>query len=278
MTAVALALAASLAWGSSDFLAGIKSRNLAVLPVLVVSQAAGLVLVLAAAVAWGGALPDARFALWAAAAGAAELVGFAALYRGLAVGAMSVVAPISATAALVPLLVGITAGERTGTLQSAGLALALAGLALASLERSSDGARTAAGVGLALLAALGFGAFFVGMDRASDGGVLWAVALNRCTSLGLLMLFAAAKRRRVGVARADRLAVVGVGTLDVAANILFAAALTFGLGGMVAVVGSMYPVTTVLLARVLLHDRIAGWQELGVGGALAGVALVTIAS
>jgi drug/metabolite transporter (DMT)-like permease len=92
------------------------------------------------------------------------------------------------------------------------------------------------------------------------------------------MVFAAAKRRRVGVAQADRLAVVGVGTLDVAANILFAAALTFGLGGMVAVVGSMYPVTTVLLARVLLHDRIAGWQELGVGGALAGVALVTLAS
>jgi drug/metabolite transporter (DMT)-like permease len=281
VAAVALALAASLAWGSSDFLAGIKSRNVAVLSVLVVSQGAGLVLVLAAASVWGGALPDANFALWAVAAGAAELIGFAALYRGLAVGAMSVVAPISATAALVPLIVGLAAGERTGTLQSAGIGLALAGIALASIERSAGGApvwRTTAGLGLALLAALGFGAFFVGMDRASDGGILWAVALNRCASLTLLVLFAAATRRRVGVAGADRLAVIGVGTLDIAANVLFAAALTFGLTGMVAVLGSMYPVTTVLLARVVLKDRIARRQELGVGGALVGVALVTVAS
>lgn len=281
MAAVALALAASLAWGASDFLAGIKSRSVAVLSVLVVSQAAGLILVLVAAIAWGGALPDAHFAGWAVAAGAAELIGFAALYRGLAVGAMSVVAPISATAALVPLIVGLAAGERTGTLQSAGLGLALAGIALASLERSADPARAwraTAGLGLALLAALGFGAFFVGMDRASDGGVLWAVALNRCTSLSILVLFAAAMRRRVGVARADAPAVLGVGILDIAANVLFAAALTLGLSGMVAVLGSTYPITTVLLARVLLQDRIARRQELGVGGALVGVALVTVAA
>jgi drug/metabolite transporter (DMT)-like permease len=276
MAAVALALAASLAWGSSDFLAGLKSRNIAVLSVLVVSQGAGLVLVAVAAVAWGGGLPDAHFALWAAAAGAAELIGFAALYRGLAVGAMSVVAMISATAALVPLVVGLASGEQIGALQSAGLALALVGIAPASLEQSAAAGHTTAGVGLALLAALGFAAFFVGMDRASEGGVLWAVALNRCASLALLGLFAAAMRRRVGVTRADAPAVLGVGVLDIAANVLFAAALTFGLTGIVAVLGSMYPVTTVLLARVVLHDRIARRQELGVGGALLGVALVTV--
>jgi drug/metabolite transporter (DMT)-like permease len=278
MAAVALALAASLAWGSSDFLAGIKSRNVAVLSVLVVSQGAGLLLVLAAAIVWGGALPDARFALWAAAAGAAELIGFAALYRGLAVGAMSVVAPLSATAALVPLVVGLAAGEHIGALQGAGLALALVGIGLASFEQSETTWRTTAGVGLALLAALGFGAFFVGMDRASDGGILWAVALNRCASLALLALFASGMRRRVGVRRADAPAVLGVGILDIGANVLFAAALTFGLTGMVAVLGSMYPVTTVLLARVVLHDRIARRQEFGVGGALLGVALVTVAA
>jgi drug/metabolite transporter (DMT)-like permease len=278
MAAVALALAASLAWGSSDFLAGIKSRNVAVLSVLVVSQGAGLLLVLAAAIVWGGALPDVRFALWAAAAGVAELVGFAALYRGLAVGAMSVVAPLSATAALVPLVVGLAAGEHIGALQGAGLALALVGIGLASFEQSETTWRTTAGVGLALLAALGFGAFFVGMDRASDGGILWAVALNRCASLALLALFASGMRRRVGVRRADAPAVLGVGILDIGANVLFAAALTFGLTGMVAVLGSMYPVTTVLLARVVLHDRIARRQEFGVGGALLGVALVTVAA
>ena len=116
------------------------------------------------------------------------------------------------------------------------------------------------------------------MDRATDGGVLWAVALNRCSSLALLLLFAAVTRRRVQVAAADRPAVVGVGVLDITANILFAAALISGHTGVVAVLGSMYSVTTVLLARVVLHDRIARRQELGVGGALLGVALVTLAA
>jgi drug/metabolite transporter (DMT)-like permease len=178
----------------------------------------------------------------------------------------------------VPLVVGLAAGDHIGALQGTGLALALVGIGLASFEQADTTWRTSAGVGLALLAALGFGAFFVGMDRASDGGILWAVALNRCASLALLALFASGMRRSVGVRRADAPAVLGVGILDIGANVLFAAALTFGLTGMVAVLGSMYPVTTVLLARVVLHDRIALRQELGVGGALLGVALVTVAA
>jgi drug/metabolite transporter (DMT)-like permease len=281
VTAVALALAASLAWGCSDFFAGIKSRALPVLSVLAASQAAGLVLGFAAALAWGGALPDTRFVSWAVAAGVAELIGFAALYRGLAVGAMSIVAPISATAAVVPLLVGLAGGDRTSVVQNAGIGLALAGIGLVALERPDDDARhwrTAAGLGLAFAAAVGFGAFFVGMDHASDGGVLWAVALSRGASLGLLVLCVGLMRRRVALTAADRIAVVAVGALDVLANVLFAAALTHGLAGIVAVLGSLYPVTTVLLARVVLQERIARRQELGVGGALAGVALVTGAS
>jgi drug/metabolite transporter (DMT)-like permease len=194
---------------------------------------------------------------------------------------MSIVAPISATAAVVPLLVGLAGGDRTSAVQNAGIGLALAGIALVSLERSDDDARpwrTAAGLGLAFVAAVGFGAFFVGMDHASDGGVLWAVALNRGASLGLLVLCVGLMRRRVALTAADRIAVIGVGALDILANILFAAALTHGLSGIVAVVGSLYPVTTVLLARLVLRERIARRQELGVGGALAGVALVTLAS
>ena len=142
-------------------------------------RARACVLVLAAAIVWGGALPDARFALWAAAAGAAELLGFAALYRGLAVGAMSVVAPLSATAALVPLVVGLAAGEHIGRAPGRGARARARRHRARVLRAVRDRTwRTTAGVGLALLAALGFGAFFVGMDRASDGGVLWAVALE----------------------------------------------------------------------------------------------------
>lgn len=280
MTAVLLALGASVAWGCSDFLAGLKSRAVPLLSVLLVSQSVGLVLALGAAVAWGAELPGGHSAAWAVAAGGAELVGFAALYRGLAVGAMSIVAPISATAALVPLLVGVVGGDRIGALQSTGIALALAGIALASLERS-EGARSwrmATGLGLAALAALGFGGFFVAIDHASDGGVLWAVALSRWSSLVLLALCAARLRRRVAVARADRVAVAGVGALDIAANVLFAAALTYGVAGPVSVLGSLYPLTTVLLACLVLRERVSGPQRLGVAAALSGICLVASAA
>jgi drug/metabolite transporter (DMT)-like permease len=133
------------------------------------------------------------------------------------------------------------------------------------------------GLGLGL-AALAFGGFFVAMDRASEGGVLWAVALNRWTSLALLVLCAARLHRRVAVARADRVAVIGVGTLDIAANVLFAAALTYGVAGPVSVLGSLYPLTTVFLAFVVLRERVSGPQGLGAATALAGVGLVAAAT
>src|SRR5262245_2901801 len=110
MVPVALALGASLAWGASDFLAGLKTRSLALLWVLLVSQATGLLLVGVAALVSGAPLPSGHAALLAAGAGLAELVGFAALYKALAVGRMSVVAPISAMAALLPIIVGLAAG------------------------------------------------------------------------------------------------------------------------------------------------------------------------
>ena len=143
MTAIALALGASLAWGLSDFLAGVKTRELAVIWVLLVSQATGLALVTFAAVASGEPLPSLDAIGWAAGAGVAELIGFAALYRALAVGAMAIVAPVSATAAIVPLMVGAAAGQVPTVVQALAIVLALGGAALASTE---PGRRTAAGV------------------------------------------------------------------------------------------------------------------------------------
>src|SRR4051812_36310773 len=160
--AIGLALAACLAWGCSDFLAGLKSRQLAVLWVLLVSQGSGLLLVLVAAGASGDSLPGATGIVWAVAAGVAELVGFAAFYRALAVGAMTIASPISGLAALVPVAVGVASGQAPTLLQGLGITIALGGATLAAVEPGADGhsRKVAAGISLAAVAAVAFGAFF----------------------------------------------------------------------------------------------------------------------
>jgi len=273
MVAIALALAASLAWGASDFLAGVKTRELAVVWVLLVSQATGLILVTAAALVSGDPLPGGTAVLWAAGAGIAELIGFAALYRALAVGEMSIVAPISATAALVPIVVSLAHGAAPTIVQGLGMTLALGGAALAS---TGPGAHRAAGVGLAVIAALAFGLFFVGMDAAADDGALWAVALNRTAAVSVLLVAVAILRPRP-LAREAYAPLAAVGGLDVAANVMFAIALTVGVAAMVSVLGSLYPLATVALARAVLHERVTSSQRTGVMAALTGIALVSLA-
>ena len=279
MVPVALALGASLAWGASDFLAGLKTRRLALLWVLLVSQATGLVLVLTAALVLGEPLPGRDAALLAAGAGVAELVGFAALYRALAIGTMSVVAPISAMAALLPIMVSLAEGSAPTTAQGAGMALALGGAMLASIVigESGSGRRAAAGVGLAVVAALGFGAFFVGTDLAADDGALWAVTINRAVAVTLLLVIVAATRRPSPLERDQIAPLAAVGVLDISANVMFAIALTVGMAAAVSVLGSLYPVATVILARAILHEKLSISQRGGVLTALAGIGLVSLA-
>jgi drug/metabolite transporter (DMT)-like permease len=277
MPAVALALVACVAWGCSDFLAGLKSRNLTVLSVLLVSQGTGLLLVAVAAGASGESLPGEQAVAWAVGSGLAELAGFAALYRALAVGSMSVVAPISGLAAIVPVVVGVTAGHAPSALQAAGIAVALGGATIAAFEPGSTSRRMGAGIGLALIAALGFGTFFVGMDMAADGGALWAVAFNRAASFGLIVAIVLALHRPTDIDRGACAPLAAVGALDIAANAVFATALTLGLAAVVSVLGSLYPVATVVLARIVAHEDLALRRYAGVSVTLAGIALVSLA-
>jgi drug/metabolite transporter (DMT)-like permease len=276
MTAIALALAASLAWGCSDFLGGLQSRRAALIGVLTISQVAGLAMVLPVAIASGEPLPGGGAALWATGAGLAELVAFAAFYRALAVGSMHLIAPIAGTGALIPLAVDLAAGHRPGTAAAVGVVLALAGAALSSCECGSEGRRVTRGAGLAVIAAVGFGVFFVGLDAAADSGVWWPVVFSRVGSLGALCVVALARRSPPFVARPSAAAVAMVGVLDIGANALFVAALGQGLAGVVSVLGSLYPLTTAALAWLLLRERASLPQGLGVAGALAGVALVSL--
>ena len=180
MIPVALALGSSLAWGLADFLGGLKSRSLALPTVLLLSQAVGLVITVAV-VALAGEAPAASATLgWAALSGILDLAGLWALYRGLSRGSMSVVAPLAATAALVPTVYGIAIGERPAALALSGIALAVVGVALAGRSESADdGGPLARGVGLALLAALCFGLGFIALDTASEGGVIAVAAPRR---------------------------------------------------------------------------------------------------
>lgn len=277
MTGPFLALAASLSWGVGDFLAGLSSRKLQLLTVLVISQAAGLTSLAVLVAARGNGPPEAQYLLYAALAGIAGAIGLAALYRGLAVGSMSVVAPISATAAVIPVAAGVITGERPSVAQSAGIALALAGVVLASRENRPDGGGrgVAEGVGLALLAALGFGLLLVALGAASDADALWATLSMRATSFTLLAVAALVVRPDLAVGR-DNLPVLAlIGVLDAAGNALFALATTESLLSVAAVLAQLYPVVTVLLARVVLGERISRPQQVGVVSAFAGIALIT---
>jgi drug/metabolite transporter (DMT)-like permease len=275
VTAVALALAASVAWGLGDYLGGFMSRRLHVLTVLAVSQVVGFAAVLVWAAVSGDGFPGLEAAGWAVAAGVGGCLGLASLYRGMAVGAMAIVAPISAVSAAIPFIVGVASGERPSALQLVGVALALAGVALASREPPELGGGRAAGVGLALLAAAGFGAYYVCLDQAADESVAWAVATARGTSS--LLAISAALVVGVTLRPGARFfpAVAAVGLCDVGANVLVGLALTRGYLSVVSVLASLYPVVTVALASVLLRERIARPQLVGVSGALTGAALIT---
>ena len=273
MVAVALGLAASVSWGLADFIGGTKSRALDLLAVLVVSQGVALVLLVVAVALRAEGPPGAEPLLYAAGAGAAGVAGLAALYRGLAVGAMAVVAPIAALGAGIPVVVGVATGDRPGAVQVAGIVLALAGVALAAREESPEdgGARLAVGVGLAAAAAVGIGLFLVGMDAAGDEDVLWALAAARLTSVVLLVAAVLATRPDVAATRPHLAAVAAIGVLDLAANALFTLASTEGLVSVAAVCSSLYPVVTIVLAASLLGERVRPAQGAGVVLVMLGV-------
>jgi drug/metabolite transporter (DMT)-like permease len=277
MLGIGLALLASLAWGVGDFIGGSKSRVLPVLVVIVCSQVVGFAWIAVIAAIAHEPAPGSREAAFAALSAVAGTAGLACFFRAMAIGKMSLVVPIAATAGVVPVVVGIATGDRPSAVQLVGMLVALGGAVLASREPDEAGragTKLAAGVLLAALSAFLWGWFFLALDVASDGGAVWASLINRMTSLALLLVAAAIVRPRLTAARPHMVALAVAGTLDVSANLLFAAATTKGLVSLVSVAGSLYPVVTVLLARLVLKERVHRVQEVGVVAALGGVMLI----
>ncbi len=276
MLAVALALAASSCWGVADFLGGLQSRRVAIPVVLCLVEGTGLLLVLVVIAASGEPAPGTRAALLAVIAGVAGVIALACFFRALAIGTMSIVAPISATGVALPVVVGLVTGDRLSTLVAAGIAVTVTGIVLASRERHDDAERAAAGrrsIALALVAAVGFGSYFALSDAAADDSVLWLLVLSRIVPVPALAVLARARRMRPP-SRSRALVLVGAGTVDCSATALYAVANTHGALSIVAVVGSLYPVMTVVLARTFLGERIRPVQQAGVAAALAGVAMI----
>lgn len=277
MLPIALALGASALYGVSDFLGGLRSRAAPLLTVLLVSQGAALAVLLVAAAVSTPAPPAGEYVLYGAVAGIFEALGIAALYRGLAVGKMAVVAPVAATAAVVPVLFSILLGEEPTAPQAAGIAVAIAGVVAISALQSpaAPGGDARYGLLYGLAAAIGFGGFFVAMDAASEGGVLWALLVARIVALGIFLGAFLAVRGPLGVGREGLPALALIGLFVVGAEWLYAVASTEGDLGAVAVLSSLYPVVTIALARIYLRERVSRGQLLGVALVLIGVVAIS---
>jgi drug/metabolite transporter (DMT)-like permease len=276
MAAVLLALAASASWGVSDFLGGLKTRAAPVLTVLSVSQPAGLVLLGAIVLVRWQAPPHGLPILWAVLAGFGGAIGIGALYQGLAVGSMGIVAPITSTSPLIPLTVGLARGERPSAVQLVGIGVAIVGVAFAGWEPGAPGAgrRLSAGAGLALLAAVAFGSSQVALQSAAADDPYWATFILRIASS--LLVLAAILRRRPGCGPSGMwLVLIAIGLLDSGATELFAVATTKGLLSVVAVLASLYPVLVAILARIVLHERLTVVQRGGAVAAVAGAAAIS---
>ncbi|MEV4114230.1 DMT family transporter [Nonomuraea sp. NPDC049695] len=274
---VILATACAVVYGTADFFGGLATRRSQVLSVVVLSQIAGLALILGLLPLLPGA-PSAPALAWGLAAGLSGAVGLVLFYRALATGVMSVVAPTTAvTSAALPVVFGLATGERSAFWALVGVVLALGAVLLVSQDRSADRRGSFASVLTALAAGAGFGGFFILLAMAPHEAGLWPLVGARLSSVTAVALLALATRRTLKPGPGSLHIIVAAGVLDMAANVLYLLAQQNGLLSLVAVLVSLYPASTLLLARQVLGERLRAIQVAGVTCALGAVALIAVA-
>lgn len=277
--AVALALLSSVLWGTADFFGGVFTRRMPAVVVVLVSQAIALALIVPTAWLLGAFDDPSGYFWWGVGAGVVGPIALVSFYGALSIGTMGVVSPIAATGIVVPVVWGLAQGEQPSTLQYLGIAVGFVGVVLAGgpdVPRSDAAAREAhvRSIVLALVAALGFGASFVCLAEGGDFSVGMTLVVQRSTSVLLMVVPVVAFTRLSGVRWRDLPGLAAVGAGDAAANGTFALASTLGLLSVTAVLGSLYPVATLLLARTLLGERLTRMQMYGVVGAMTGIVLL----
>lgn len=284
-----LALAASAGYGAADFFGGVASRRAALVPVILISQALALVLVLFVS-PFLATVPDLSAFLWGSAAGVAYSAGLILLYRGLAEGQMSVVAPVTGVCALgSPVLFGLILGEKPGVWALVGIVLALGAIVLISSAEASGEAAAKSGaegeeraiarrsvVMMAVGAGIAIGLFFIALARTKPEAGLWPLVATRGVTVSCYLAVTLATKQSLRIPRGSLNAALACGTLDICANSLYLLAVRGGMLSLAATFTSLYPATTVLLAGLVLREKISRSQAFGLVCAAMAVLLITM--
>ena len=279
-----LAIASAVFYGAADFTGGLTTRRAGAIPVVLLSQASGLVLLALILPLLPSASPTRPDLLWGAAAGLTGGVGVALLYRALAIGTMAVVAPTTAVCAVaIPVMVSVLLGERPAPLAVAGIALGIGSIVLVSRQRSAAQSqrhdptatrRLPVGVGTALASGVAIGFFFLTLAQTGSSAGMWPILVARLVSVTLFGSLAIAGKHSIRMPAAVAGLVIVAGAIDMLANALYLLAVWQGPLSIVVTLSSLYPASTVLLARVVLGERLNLWQITGVGCALAAIVLI----
>jgi drug/metabolite transporter (DMT)-like permease len=289
--AYVLALLSAASYGAADFLGGLASRGMATVTVVVVSQASGLIVLVALLPFLSDALPSSRDMWWGLAAGLAGSIGVALLYQALSIGTMAIVAPVTAVCAvIIPVAAGVLLGERPPAHTIAGIGVALVAIVLVSQQGPAAGGEMSArgalpaGLGLALVSGVAIGVFFLTLAQTADEAGLWPLVSARAVSLvlfgGFVLVRAVLIGRRErrsdesGLPRQALTLALSGGVLDMLANALYLLAVREGPLTGVVTLSSLYPASTVVLARVVLHETLQGAQMAGIAAALVAVVLI----
>jgi len=277
-----LAILSAATYGAADFLGGLASKRASTVAVVFWSQGSGLLLLLLALPLLPDASPSRTDWFWGAVAGLAGSIGVGLLYRALAIGTMAVVAPTTAVCAVViPVMAGVLAGERLGGWTIAGIGLAIVAIVLVSQERRT-GRAVRTGMGLAFLSGIAIGFFFLALARTGSAAGMWPLVAARGFSLVLFGTIGATLGPSTALGAGQRLRMaapaakiaLGAGVVDMAANAFYLAATRLGPLSVMVTLTSLYPASTVILARVVLGERLNSWQVAGVVCALAAIVII----
>jgi drug/metabolite transporter (DMT)-like permease len=275
LIAALFALTAAVSWGSGDFANGVASRKIGAFRSLLLSLSIGLLAMAVLVAASGEPLPQLTDIFWGVVGGLFGLTGFIFLMQGFVKGRMSIVAPVSAVLApVVPVLISVLTLGLPGVFQLAGFALALVSIWMLSSGSADEGRPS--GIGYALLAGLGFGIFFATLDQISEGVVFWPLLASRFVASSVLAVYLLVSRQPLIVAKTPWKVLITAGILDVGGNVFFLQAVQTGRLDIASVLVSLYPAVTVLLATLIVKERLNRLQMIGVVLAVTAIALITI--
>ncbi|HLJ81289.1 MAG TPA: DMT family transporter [Ktedonobacterales bacterium] len=269
-------LAASLCWGSGDFSGGLASRRANVASVIICAYAVGFVLLVTLALIWREPFPTLADLLWGGLAGVAGVLGLLAFYSALARGKMGIAAPVSAVlTAMLPVLFSAVTAGLPGLLQLGGFMVALLAIGLISRPEHGGGSGSPEGIGLAVLAGCGFGCFFILISRVSPGTTFWPLAMARLTAVCFLLISMRRQRQQILPGMVVARLVLLTGILDAVGNAFFVLAAHSGRLDVAAILSSLYPAATVLLAAFVLRERVTRIQGIGILFVLVAIPMIS---